>query len=77
LTAMHPPNAATATPATPDYLRELIAQAGISQREAARRLGISERNFRHMLTGRLQCHYSTQYCLEALALLAHKPIANQ
>jgi transcriptional regulator with XRE-family HTH domain len=74
---MHPPNAATATPATPDYLRELIAQAGISQREAARRLGISERNFRHMLTGRLQCHYSTQYCLEALALLAHKPIANQ
>jgi len=74
---MHPPDATTATAATPDYLRELIAQAGISQREAARRLGISERNFRHMLTGRLQCPYSTQYCLEALALLAPEPKANQ
>ena len=35
----------------PTYLRELIAQIGLSQREIARRLGIDETLFRKYLVG--------------------------
>lgn len=52
---------------SPDYLRGLIALAGISQREAARRLGCSERAMRYWLAGGEAIPYAAQYCLEALA----------
>lgn len=50
----------------PNYLRSLLAQAGISQREAARRVGISERAMRYYLSGRRECPYSIQFCLESM-----------
>ncbi len=57
----------------PDYLRALLQQAGLSQREAARRLGISERQMRYYLaepgsTARwAAAPYPVQYALERLA----------
>jgi transcriptional regulator with XRE-family HTH domain len=33
----------------PSYLRELVAQVGLSQREIARRLGVNESQFRRYL----------------------------
>lgn len=54
----------------PDYLRELIKRAGITQAEAADRTGVHPRTMRHYLshkqTGR-QATYSVQYILERLA----------
>ena len=45
---------------TPDQLRELLEQTGLGQREAARvlKLGqvkLSERQFRHYMTGKREC----------------------
>ncbi len=56
----------------PDYLRGLIDRAGISQREAARRLGISPRMMRQYLAGgevatARPAPYLVQFGLEALA----------
>lgn len=56
----------------PDYLKELIKKAGISQREAARRIGVNERLFRMYLADResksaQNCTYAVQFCLEVLA----------
>ena len=56
----------------PIYLRDLITQAGISQREAARRLGIGERIMRAYLadsnkTTAQRAPYPVQYALEQLA----------
>lgn len=59
------PNAKNHNP-SPDYLRELIATAGLSQREAARLIGVNERTMRAWLSGHSTCPYSAQYCLEAL-----------
>lgn len=54
----------------PRYLRLLIEQAGISQREAARRVGVSERMMRYYLSGVAQTFrpapYPVQYALEQL-----------
>jgi transcriptional regulator with XRE-family HTH domain len=55
----------------PWYLRELIAKAGLSQREAARRIGISERVMRQYLAPRgaataLPAPYTVQFALERL-----------
>lgn len=33
----------------PDYLRALLARAGLTQREAAQRIGVSERSMRYYL----------------------------
>lgn len=66
------PNAQNFNP-DPAYLRGLIEKAGISQREAARRLGISERHMRAFLANPAttksaqQVSYPVQYCLEILA----------
>lgn len=65
------PDAKTFNP-DPAYLRGLIEKAGISQREAARRIGISDRLLRAYLTdpakvSALTVTYPVQYCLEALA----------
>ena len=51
----------------PAYLRELLERAGLSQREAARRIGISERVMRYYLAGEREAPYPVQYALESLA----------
>lgn len=55
----------------PEYLRSLLRQAGVSQREAARRLGISERVMRYYLADESADHrpapYPVQFAIEALA----------
>lgn len=61
------PDAQNAKPTTPDYLRSLVAQAGLSQRQAARRLGVDERTMRHWLAGKYACPYTAQFALECLA----------
>lgn len=60
------PNPQTYNP-NPDYLRELIARAGVSQREAARRIGVTERAMRFWLTGRPEIPYTAQFALESLS----------
>ena len=49
----------------PEYLRALLERAGVSQREAARRIGISERMMRYYLADR-PAPYPVQFALEAL-----------
>jgi transcriptional regulator with XRE-family HTH domain len=51
----------------PAYLRELIKRAGLSQREAARRIGVSERAMRYYLSGERDAPYPVQYALESLS----------
>jgi DNA-binding transcriptional regulator YiaG len=51
----------------PNYVRELLAKAGISQREAARRLGVQDRTVRHWCAGTAKIPYTAQYTLECLA----------
>lgn len=56
----------------PAYLRGLLASAGVSQREAARRIGISERVMRYYLadpeSGDYRAApYPVQYAIEGLA----------
>jgi len=56
----------------PDYLRALLASAGLTQRAAAKRIGISERQMRaHLcnpsLPGYRTPSYPVQYALEMLA----------
>ena len=65
------PDAKTHNP-DPAYLRDLITRAGISQREAARRIGIGERIMRAYLadpekTTAQTAPYPVQYALEQLA----------
>lgn len=54
----------------PAYLRGLLSDAGLSQREAARRIGISERVMRYYLAPESADHrpapYVVQYALEGL-----------
>jgi transcriptional regulator with XRE-family HTH domain len=64
------PDAKLYNPA-PDYLRALIAQSGLSQREAARRIGVDERLFRAYLADRASksartAEYTVQFALESL-----------
>lgn len=51
----------------PEYLRALLEQAGLSQREAARRIGISERVMRYYVAGERVAPYPVQYALQMLA----------
>jgi len=53
----------------PEYLRALIERAGVSQQEAARRLGISARMMRYYLADadNRPAPYPVQYALEQLA----------
>ncbi|MCE7902834.1 MAG: XRE family transcriptional regulator [Gammaproteobacteria bacterium PRO9] len=51
----------------PEYLRGLIKAAGISSREAARRLGVSDRDLRRWLQGVESVPYPVQVCLETLS----------
>lgn len=63
----------------PGYLRTLIERAGISQREAARRLGISPRMMRQYLADTdvktaARAPYLVQYGLECLAFERDKNV---
>jgi transcriptional regulator with XRE-family HTH domain len=51
----------------PEYLRALLQQAGVSQRAAARQIGISERVMRYYLAGERDAPYPVQYAIERLA----------
>jgi hypothetical protein len=57
----------------PDYLRALLERAGLSQRAAARQIGIDERSMRYYLADPAgpsrytPAPYPVQYALEALA----------
>ncbi len=55
----------------PAYLRGLLLAAGVSQREAARRIGVSERMMRYYLADAAADHrpapYVVQYALESLS----------
>lgn len=56
-----------------EYLRSLIARAGLSQAQAAQLIGIDERGMRYRLTDPASgkrhklASYSEQYALESLA----------
>ena len=55
----------------PIYLRSLVEQTGLSQRKAAKVIGVSERVMRNYLSlnqnDYTKCPYSVQFCLECLA----------
>lgn len=55
----------------PEYLRALLDQAGLSQREAARRIGVSERMMRYYLADETADHrpapYPVQFAIESLS----------
>lgn len=52
---------------SPEYLRGLLEQAGLSVRGCARLLDIRQSVFRDYLSGKVPCPYPVQYCLEVLA----------
>ena len=56
----------------PNYLRGLLTEAGLSQRGAARILGIPNRTFRAFTMGETPCPYTVQYALEVLSNFPQK-----
>lgn len=56
---------------SPEYLRALLERAGVSQREAARRIGVSERVMRYYLAPESADYrpapYVVQFALESLS----------
>ena len=65
------PNASHHDP-RPDYLRALLADAGLSQRAASELLGVDQRTMRYYLAAedaqrRAPAPYCVQYALEVLA----------
>lgn len=52
---------------SPDRIRGLIAAIPLSQREIARRIGVSDRYIRALVAGSRECSYPVQFCLETLA----------
>ncbi len=62
------PDAIARRNSCPRYLRLLIERAGLSQREAARRIGVSERMMRYYLSDVefRPAPYPVQYALEQL-----------
>ena len=58
----------------PEYLRALLDRAGLSQREAARRISVSERVMRYYLAPDAADYrpapYVVQFALESLPVLA-------
>jgi transcriptional regulator with XRE-family HTH domain len=54
----------------PEYLRALLVRSGLSQREAARRIDVSERMMRYYLAPAeadyRPCPYVVQFALESL-----------
>ena len=68
---MSAPDAALHNP-DPRYLRGLLDAAGISQRAAARAIGISERTMRYYLSDTASDYrpapYTVQYAMEGLTV---------
>lgn len=56
----------------PDYLRELLDRAAVSQRKAAKLIGVSERTMRDYLNSShsSEAPYPVQFALECLAINA-------
>ena len=50
----------------PDYLRELIANSGLTQKQAAKAIGHNERTMRYWLTGKHTFPYTVQFTMEVL-----------
>lgn len=65
---------ATSHDPRPEYLRALLDQAGLSQREAARQIGISERVMRYYVAGERTAPYPVQFALENLAKKVEKTL---
>lgn len=65
----------------PAYLRGLLSRAGLSQRAAAERIGVSERMMRYYLAPTGADHrpapYTVQFALEAMASVSAAPSAPQ
>lgn len=72
LRGIPPPNASLHRP-DPTYLRQLLATAKLSQRAAARLLGLNERTMRYYCTGKHEIPYVVQYALEIAALSSAAP----
>lgn len=51
---------------SPDHIQALIAAIPLSQREIARRIGVSDRYIRSLVAGSRECSYPVQFCLESL-----------
>jgi DNA-binding transcriptional regulator YiaG len=64
---MREPDPTKHRPRDPDYVRELLGKAEISQREAARRLGVTDRTMRHWCAGTMPIPYTAQFALECMA----------
>lgn len=63
------PDSSTHNP-DPTYLRELVGRSGLSQRECARRIGVSERAMRKYLAlpkPESDAPYPVQFAMECLA----------
>jgi hypothetical protein len=61
----------------PEYLRALLDRAVVSQRAAARQIGISERMMRYYLAddpGAPRAPYPVQFALEAMAAGADRSL---
>ncbi|WP_439254411.1 helix-turn-helix domain-containing protein [Pseudomonas monteilii] len=52
---------------SPGYLRKLYEASGLSQRECARRLGVTHSTLKSWLAGSARWPYTAQYALERLA----------
>lgn len=63
---MIPPDAKFAKPLDVEYLRELLNHAELTQRGAAKVLGIHERQMRYYCSGDIPIPYTVQYALEML-----------
>jgi hypothetical protein len=67
------PNAPAYANPAPEYLRHLLATAGLTQAEAAQKIGVSTRIMRQYLAPdtaatAVRASYPVQFALEALAL---------
>lgn len=63
---MNAPDAVNDYLRNPEYIRELIRSIPLSQREIARRLGLSDRYVRQLVAADRECSYVIQFALEAL-----------
>ena len=57
---------------TADTIRELIKKAGLSQREAANEIGVTQRTFRDWCVGRSEPPRAVMMALELLALKTNR-----
>ena len=55
---------------TADTIRELIRKAGLSQREAANEIGVTQRTFRDWCVGKSEPPRAVMMALELLAIKA-------